>query len=383
MKPEILFYGPGICGSSHLWMRRNFELLSPYISTVIEEEHPEDSLIESKKLVILPKRIEYNSRILRLFSDILIDIKCKRLISNTVKKSSVDLFIIHFLTNAVQIRRAIKQSGIPVFIHCHGIDVTWEKYSQTRKWRKLWWGDYIKEVQKLPMNVSFIANSINTKKRLEEINISPERIKINNPGVPIPQNAPLKKPLKKKLIFLFIGRLVDVKGPDLTIMAFEKACKQGLTGELIVAGDGVLRDRCEQLSAESEFSDRIKILGRVSAKEGDFLRTKADVFTAHSRKGPQSFQEEAFGVAFVEAMAAGLPVITGESGSLPEIVRNGIDGLLFPPGDIFAHAECMLRMEKEPETRIFMGISAAKRAKEHYSIDRENTGLLNILGIKL
>lgn len=377
----ILYYGSRICSSSHLWMRRNFEFLSPYIITVIEEEVPEECLIGYRKMVILPERKNFNSRLLRFISDIVTDIRSRRLFKRETNNKNLDLIIIHFLTNAVQYRKALKKFKKPVFVHCHGIDVTWEKYTITRKWRKIWWGNYVIEVKKLPVNVFFIANSINTKRKLEEISISSERIYINNPGVPIPLELPYKDPEKKWVIFLFIGRLLDVKGPDLTILAFERACEMGLNGELILAGDGNLRSACEKLSKESVFSDRIKILGAVSAIEGEKLRNNADVFTAHSRKGPDSLQEEAFGVAFVEAMAAGLPIVTGASGSLPEIVRNGIDGILFSPGDIEAHARGLLEIACNSEMRISMGRSGALRAKEKYSIEHENEGLIKILGL--
>lgn len=378
----ILFYGPAICGSSHVWMRRNFELLSPYIKTVIEEEMPDESMLTNKKLVLLPKSKNYKSRILRLIADILVDIRRQKIIKQETRNKEIDVIVIHFLTNAVRLQKILNEFNKPVYIHCHGIDVTWEIYSLNRKWRKLWWGDYVKEVQKLPDNVFFIANSNNTKKKLEEINLCANRIFVNNPGVPIPFVVPERDAQKKTLTFLFIGRLIDVKGPDLTVSAFIKACEMGLDGELILAGDGKLKSVCENLAKKSKFSDRIRILGTVTAAEGERLRNEADVFTAHSRKGPESLQEEAFGVAFVEAMAAGLPIVTGASGSLPEIVRNGIDGLLFNPGDVNAHANCLCEIADNPEMRISMGRSGALKAKEQYSITRENEGLLKILGIK-
>ena len=99
---RILFYGPRICGSSHLWMRRNFEFLSPYITTIIEEEMPEEELTGNRKVVLLPKGKNYKSRLFRFVSDIRIDIKCRKILRRESKDKNIDLIIIHFLTNAVQ-----------------------------------------------------------------------------------------------------------------------------------------------------------------------------------------------------------------------------------------------------------------------------------------
>src|SRR5690606_33177261 len=118
---------------------------------------------------------------------------------------------------------------------------------------------------------------------------------------------------------LYLGRLVDCKGPDLTIQAFSLACEQGLRGKLTIAGDGPLLAECEQLRAVSPFAHCIQLLGSVDEPTAERLRTEADIFTAHNRKGPYTNQEEAFGVSFVEAMAAALPIVSGANGSLPEL----------------------------------------------------------------
>ena len=78
------------------------------------------------------------------------------------------------------------------------------------------------------------------------------------------------------------------------------------------------------------------------AVQGRFA--KASLFTMHSIKGAQSGQEEAFGVAFLDAMSHGLPVVTGNSGGVSEIVNEGITGFLVTPGDIEAHADRMAQL---------------------------------------
>jgi glycosyltransferase involved in cell wall biosynthesis len=87
---------------------------------------------------------------------------------------------------------------------------------------------------------------------------------------------------------------------------------------------------------------------------------RADVFALASRT-------EAFGIAVVEAMAAGLPVVAAAVGGVPELVSPGVTGELFPPGDHRALAAHLLRLLREPELRGRMG-AAAQQAAEGYRL---------------
>lgn len=377
----IFYYGPDLGGSSHLWMRRQFKHFEDLTDVLIEHENPDFEIPEHIDLVVLPKRVSHSSRTLRFFLDVRTDIMRRQILREHITKPDIILVVVHFLTNAVPYIKVWEQFKKPVFVHCHGIDVTWEKTGSNRTWRKIWWGDYVNEVKKLPQNVAFVANSDRTKKQLLKIGIHEKRIYVNNIGVPIPKKIPDRRGRENLVKILFIGRLADVKGPLLTIKAFEIACKKGLQGELILAGDGPLYSECQALIDASKYKKNIKLLGAVSAERGEQLRMEADVFSAHSRKGPDTLQEEAYGVAFIEAMAAGLPVVTGHSGSLPEIVRDGVDGILFHPGDIEHHAESLLKVWKNPDKRILMGNSGRDRAISNYSLEKEMKGLEEIYAI--
>lgn len=180
---------------------------------------------------------------------------------------------------------------------------------------------------------------------------------------------------------LFLGNLVDCKGPELVLRAFDIACSRGLRGQLVVAGDGVLRMTCELIRARSRFRDRISMLGAVDAHEGTRLRNEADIFTAHNCVGPIRLQEEAFGVSIIEAMAAGLPIVTGRSGAIVETVDHRRQGILVEPGDVEAHAEALLELERHPELRVTLGLEGWKRARELFSVERERDELRRILGL--
>jgi glycosyltransferase involved in cell wall biosynthesis len=220
---------------------------------------------------------------------------------------------------------------------------------------------------------------------LLDIGIPAERIHVKYLGVPVASAPRVRSPHSnpRELNILYLGRLVDCKGPDLTIRAFDSACQQGLQGRLILAGDGPMRAECERLRAASRCADQIEMLGAVDEATSKRLRSAADIFTAHNCLGRYTQQEEAFGVSIVEAMAAGLPIVSGANGSLPELVDDGEQGLLFPPGDIEAQATAFLKLANDSALRERLGRQAWERARERFTIEREMTALRSLLQLPL
>ena len=82
---------------------------------------------------------------------------------------------------------------------------------------------------------------------------------------------------------------------------------------------------------------------------------------------------EAFGKGAAEAMACGIPVVASEVGGLPEVVRDGVDGILVAPGDAGAMASALDRLRTDASLRMALGANAVKRANEQFSLDRQVT----------
>jgi glycosyltransferase involved in cell wall biosynthesis len=78
---------------------------------------------------------------------------------------------------------------------------------------------------------------------------------------------------------------------------------------------------------------------------------------------------EPFGLVVVEGMAAGLPVVASAAGGPLEVITDGVDGRLFPPGDIAALADILMALAADPELRSRLGAEAVKRATA-FSPDR-------------
>ena len=89
--------------------------------------------------------------------------------------------------------------------------------------------------------------------------------------------------------------------------------------------------------------------------------------------------KEAFGVAPIEAQAAGLPVIAGRSGGVSSVVAEGETGLLTPEGDAAAFAEAVRALLADPERRAAMG----RAAMEHAARDNDISGAATLLDARL
>jgi glycosyltransferase involved in cell wall biosynthesis len=113
--------------------------------------------------------------------------------------------------------------------------------------------------------------------------------------------------------------------------------------------------RLRAFIARNDLVQRVVVHGSVSAIRVGELLADADLFVQASR-------HEAYGMAVAEAMAAGLPVIAFRVDNLPYLVRDGVDGMLLPYGDVLALAAAIKRLAEAAEHRGELGRSARSRA---------------------
>lgn len=88
---------------------------------------------------------------------------------------------------------------------------------------------------------------------------------------------------------------------------------------------------------------------------------------------------EAFGLTVVEAMAAGVPVIASRVGGIPELVQEGITGLLVPAGDPAALASAITGLLDDPARRAALGAGGRRAARERFTIDRTVVGIYDVV----
>lgn len=141
-----------------------------------------------------------------------------------------------------------------------------------------------------------------------------------------------------------VGRLDEQKNPLLLVEAFTRAFGGDAHAHLVLAGDGALRD-----AIRGERVHRLGVLPDVGA-----LLAAADMFALAS-------DWEGTPLAVMEAQAAGLPVAATAVGGVPELVKNGVTGVLAPPRDPIALSEALARVR---ERRTEMAEAAREHARQ-------------------
>lgn len=157
-------------------------------------------------------------------------------------------------------------------------------------------------------------------------------IHIDNP-VRLPPKRPESQGWNPRLRICFLGRLEQVKNPSGLLVAFSLLLAHGVTAELWIIGDGSERPQLESAAREMMIQSSTRFLGFQASPER--LMHQCDLFV-------QPSHSEGFGLALVEAMACGLPVISTPVGSAPEIIEPGSTGWLLDDADPRSIAAALL-----------------------------------------
>lgn len=222
-----------------------------------------------------------------------------------------------------------------------------------------------------------VASTPRDKQQMVELYAAnPARIEIIPPGVDLELFHPidrreardfLETPLDD-LTVLFVGRLDPVKGIDTWFRAMKLVVERDpdLRSKMcvcLIGGDLDEDDapdteyaRLENLKDELGIGDMVTFLGRRSQATLPYYYSSADVVVMPSRY-------ESFGLAALEAMACGTPVVATDVGGLSFVVRDGETGYLVPEGDSQAMADCLLKLLHGPELRARLGANGVVTAR--------------------
>ena len=229
----------------------------------------------------------------------------------------------HFGSDGLWAIPLVKKMKIPLIVTFHGSDITITQYDNefiTNSYRL-----YVKRRKILFKEANlFIAVSNFIKQKLIAAGCPKNKIFTHYIGIDIDKFQP-KIEIKRQDIVLFVGRLIEVKGCEYLIKAMAKIQKSNPEIELVVIGDGYLRESLKNLASNK--LQKYRFLGYQSPSVVKQWMNKAKVFCVPSIT-TKSNATEAFGMVFLEAQAMGLPVVSFNSGGISEAVQHNKTGFL-------------------------------------------------------
>jgi glycosyltransferase involved in cell wall biosynthesis len=170
------------------------------------------------------------------------------------------------------------------------------------------------------------------------------------------------------IVFVCVARFAPQKAHDVLLEAFARAraaVAPELQPRMLLVGDdpfGDGRERAELWAKERELGEDCVVFCGIR-RDVPRLMAASDVFVMSSLW-------EGLGLVFIEAMATGLPVLGSEVSAVPEVVTDGVTGVLVPPGDAAALAEGMERLIRDAELRARLSTAGPGIVRERFSLDR-------------
>jgi glycosyltransferase involved in cell wall biosynthesis len=179
-----------------------------------------------------------------------------------------------------------------------------------------------------------------------------------------------ERPAPFKLIS--VGRLAPVKGYALLLKAVAILTAQQRDVRLTLVGDGPEHPQLAQQAQDLGIADKVVFAGwKTQAELRDlYLDSELCVLSSFAEGIP---------VVFMEAMALGVPCVGPRITGIPELIRDGVDGLLVTPGNIEELADAIGKMMDKPEMRRQMALSSRERVLDKYNLHKNVAHLAELL----
>jgi glycosyltransferase involved in cell wall biosynthesis len=181
----------------------------------------------------------------------------------------------------------------------------------------------------------------------------------------LPRRAATAEPAttEQPVRLLFVGRLVPEKGVLVLLRALATLRDRGVRIQTVLVGDGPYRDELERAARRLGVEEQITFTGALTGARVAPLYREADVFCLPSFA-------EGLPVVLMEAMANELPVVTSGIAGIAELVDEGVNGVLLPPGRHDVIADALGRLSADPELRARWGRAGRERVLRDYDVAR-------------
>ena len=259
-------------------------------------------------------------------------------------------------------------AGVPYLLYAHGEEIQMRLTS-----RKLAW--------LIPIlyrgGTAIIANSCHTKQLLVDIGVRSERIHVIHPGVDaaafhVDDQARFsirqRHNLGNSVVLLTVGRLQRRKGQDMVIRALPLIKHHMPNVFYLIVGSGEEEKYLRDLAATLGVAENVVFVGSTGDDERAAYYAACDVFVMPNREIDADI--EGFGIVFLEAGAAGKPVIGGLSGGTADAIQDGITGLRVDGESASAIATAVIDLSIDTSRAQSMGRAGRQRVKDAFTWEK-------------
>jgi N-acetyl-alpha-D-glucosaminyl L-malate synthase BshA len=282
---------------------------------------------------------------------------------DVVKYENLDLMHVHYAiphaSAAITAKMVLAEEGIklPVITTLHGTDITLlgkdASFEPVISFA-INKSDAVTAVSQSLKNDTYKLFGIN-----QEIEVIPNFLNAEHEAIESSPELRREYANDRERIIIHMSNFRPVKRILDIIEVFARV-QPVVASKLILLGDGPERSRAEQKCRELNISEHVTFVGNL--KHPQELLSIGDLFILPS-------ESESFGLAALEAMASGLPVISTNTGGLPEVNRHGVTGMMSDVGDIDDMVKnCIYLLEDDQRLAKFK--SQAKRRAQDFAIDK-------------
>lgn len=251
----------------------------------------------------------------------------------------------------------------PLVVFMHGYDITALPKSEAwrRRYSQLWRDD-----------ITILTPSEFMRQKVIELGASPDQIVVQQNGIDLDRwtcSDPSSR-YAGKVSFLFVGRLIEKKGPRQLVEAFARlrTLAPELDVELTLCGGGSLEETLRRDVARLQLEGHVHLRGSVSSDEVRQTMMQSHVMVQHSVE-TASGDMEGLPVSLTEAAACCLPIVATRHSGIPEIVVDGVNGFLVEEHDVDGMAARMAELARAPERWSALGRAGRALVKEKFGRD--------------
>jgi glycosyltransferase involved in cell wall biosynthesis len=283
------------------------------------------------------------------------------------KKNSYSAIHAHFGYNGLNILKHAKKCRLPLVVTFHGYDASRMLSDETYKNRLPELFEYASAIILVSRHM---IDNLNLERWLDKVKIIPCTVDTDVFEI-------RRENSTNGIKILHSGRLVDKKGvPDL-IKVFRNLRRRYDNIELHIVGDGKKLERCKELVQKFKLDKNVTFYGAVSHDDVKNILSKADIFVLNSRVGDDG-DMEGTPVTLLEAMCSKVPVISTSHAGIPDVIEDGVNGLLVDERDNEGLEDALSTFIENPELRQNCAENARNTVLKEYTVDRMKEKLIQV-----